>query len=372
MEEEEKTPKVEKETNENQKEQKYQVFISDIPRGTTEDIMQNELQKYVKIKEISIAKNKKTGETKGYGFATLYSKEDLYALIDLKETPIFVDNITHKKFAIKLSIADPKNCLYISKIPKKITQLEIENSLLKFGKIEFEKFELSTTSSLESKGFGWVTYSTHEIAMNAFRNLKNKLMIEDTKIQVNFAESRVIDERIMNTIKVLYVKNLPESIQELQMIQLFGGIDIIEKAIIPFDKGTFKPQGHAFVHYKDRKDAMKYLNEMNGYKIDGKKIVVELSIPQSIVKSKKKSNEKKVKKGKQDQPIMIPQYVPMPFVMPIPFPYAPIQQGNVDNSNIFQMQQQQQQLYNFMYQQQFMQQQNEKKNKKENKKFHPY
>jgi RNA recognition motif-containing protein len=60
-------------------------------------MLKQELEKQVNIKQITIAKTKNTGASKGFGFATLNSKEDLYKLIDLKETPIFVDCITHKK-----------------------------------------------------------------------------------------------------------------------------------------------------------------------------------------------------------------------------------------------------------------------------------
>jgi RNA recognition motif-containing protein len=241
---------------------------------------------------------------------------------------------------------------------------------------------LATTSSLESKGFGWVTYSTHEVAIEALKNLKHKLKINDVKIQVNIAESRVIDERQMDNVKVLYVKNLPNSIQELQMIQLFGGIDVVEKAIIPFDKVTYQPQGHAFIHFKERKDALKALNELNGTIIDGKKILVELSIPQSIVQSKKKTTktnpttQKVQQPSTQQQTFVIPQFLPVPYIMQIPF--YPTFNGfmNPIPMNFTQQQQQQQQILQFMYQQNPVQQEtpkeNEKKRKHKSKKYLPY
>jgi len=78
----------------------FGIFISDIARGVTDQMLKEEFQKYGDVVEAVVVKNKHSGETKGYGFVKFASINDVRAAIDSNNPPIFKDSTTGKSIVI--------------------------------------------------------------------------------------------------------------------------------------------------------------------------------------------------------------------------------------------------------------------------------
>lgn len=89
----------------------------------------------------------------------------------------------------------------------------------------------------------------------------------------------------MATVKVLYVKNLKESVTEEKLQELFSPYGEIEK--------IKKLRDYAFIHYKERQPAIDAMEALKGTSIDDVEVEISLAKPQSENKSKKKITTKR-------------------------------------------------------------------------------
>lgn len=72
----------------------------------------------------------------------------------------------------------------------------------------------------------------------------------------------------------LYVGCLPHSVDENKLVELFSPIGQICESKVIRDKNTGLSRGYGFVRYFDHMKATMAVTQMNGYKIDGKMLVV--------------------------------------------------------------------------------------------------
>ncbi len=77
----------------------------------------------------------------------------------------------------------------------------------------------------------------------------------------------------------LYVGNLPYTVSDEQLGEMFAGIGEIEEAKVITDKFSGRSKGFGFVTMKDEKDAEKAVKEMNDKEIEGRKVVVNVARP---------------------------------------------------------------------------------------------
>jgi len=77
----------------------------------------------------------------------------------------------------------------------------------------------------------------------------------------------------------LYVGNLPFSMTEEQLEQLFGEKGKVVSVAMPIDRETGRKRGFAFIEMESKEDADAAIQHFNGETIDGRKIVVNESRP---------------------------------------------------------------------------------------------
>jgi RNA recognition motif-containing protein len=93
-------------------------------------------------------------------------------------------------------------------------------------------------------------------------------------IAVDWAEPEPeVDDDVMNTVKVLYVRNLMLNTSEEQIKNHF------EKLKANSVERVKKMKDFAFVHFKEREDALNAMKQLNGSKIDDAIIEITLSKP---------------------------------------------------------------------------------------------
>lgn len=79
--------------------------------------------------------------------------------------------------------------------------------------------------------------------------------------------------------KRIYVGNLPWSVTQEKLNELFSPFGEIEEALVIANKYTGRSRGFGFVTYKNDADADKAMGDMNEKEIEGRKLVVKLARP---------------------------------------------------------------------------------------------
>ena len=79
--------------------------------------------------------------------------------------------------------------------------------------------------------------------------------------------------------KKLFVGNLPWSVDDQKLKELFSSYGDIEEAVTIKDRFSKRSKGFGFVTFANDKDATKAESEMNGKSIDGREIKVNEAKP---------------------------------------------------------------------------------------------
>lgn len=77
----------------------------------------------------------------------------------------------------------------------------------------------------------------------------------------------------------LYIGNLPFSIDDDGLKELFSSYGEVEEATIIQNKFSGRSKGFGFVTFKNDEDAKKAISEMNEKEVEGRKIVVNEAKP---------------------------------------------------------------------------------------------
>jgi hypothetical protein len=73
----------------------------------------------------------------------------------------------------------------------------------------------------------------------------------------------------------LYVGNLPYSVTELDLRDLFSGLGTVTDAKIVTDRETGRPRGFGFVEMSTEDEARKAIEELNGRDVQGRQVAVK-------------------------------------------------------------------------------------------------
>lgn len=77
----------------------------------------------------------------------------------------------------------------------------------------------------------------------------------------------------------IYVGNLPFSVDDAKLREIFQSFGEIEEAIVISDRRSGRSKGFGFVTFKDDDSANKAISEMNDNEIEGRKLKVNEAKP---------------------------------------------------------------------------------------------
>ena len=80
--------------------------------------------------------------------------------------------------------------------------------------------------------------------------------------------------------KKLYVGNLPYSVDDAQLAEMFAEFGTVESAAAITDRQTGRSKGFGFVEFSDEKEAQAAMAEMNGKELEGRALKVAEARPQ--------------------------------------------------------------------------------------------
>lgn len=248
-----------------------EAFIGKIPRDCFEDEIVPLLERVGPIYEFRLMMEY-SGYNRGYGFVMYTSREDA------KRCVAELNNYEIRKGRMMGVCRSVDNCrLFVGGIPKNKKREEI---LYEMKKVTEDVVNVivypSAHDKTKNRGFAFVQYTNHRAAAIARRKLiPNRTQLFGQPIAVDWAEPEPeVDEDVMATVKVLYVRNLMLSTTEERIKEEFEKVTR-EGAI----ERVKKMKDFAFVHFKEREDALSSIQTMSGAQIDGSHIEVSLSKP---------------------------------------------------------------------------------------------
>lgn len=81
--------------------------------------------------------------------------------------------------------------------------------------------------------------------------------------------------------KRLYVGNLPWSVNNDSLAQLFSKYSSVASATVITDRETGRSRGFGFIEFSDDAEGLKAIEEMNDFEVEDRKLVVNEARPRA-------------------------------------------------------------------------------------------
>ncbi|XP_060772538.1 RNA-binding protein 47 isoform X3 [Neoarius graeffei] len=247
-----------------------EIFVGKIPRDVYEDELVPVFESVGRIYEMRLMMDF-DGKNRGYAFVMYTQKHEA------KRAVRELNNYEVRPGRLLGVCSSVDNCrLFIGGIPKTKKREEIleEVSKVTEGVLDVIVYA-SAADKMKNRGFAFVEYESHRAAAMARRKLMpGRIQLWGHQIAVDWAEPEIdVDEDIMETVKILYVRNLMIETSEESLRKIFS----------QFNPGCVervkKIRDYAFVHFTSRDDAVVAMDNLNGTEIEGSCIEVTLAKP---------------------------------------------------------------------------------------------
>merc|ERR1712226_903588 len=248
-----------------------QIFIGKLPRDMYEDELVPLFEPHGTLYDLRIMVDPFTGLNKGFAFCTYTTKEGALAAVKNMDKKEVRDG---RKLGVCLSQAN--NRLFVGSIPKSKTKKLIYDELA--AQVEHLSdviVYISSEDKTKNRGFAFLEFESHKDASLARRRLMSGRIKVFGNITptVDWADPiHEPDEEVMGKVKVVYVRNLSPAIDDVKLNELFKQYGSVEK--------VKKIKDYAFIHFVNRDDAMRAIEELDGQELDDLKIEVSLAKPQ--------------------------------------------------------------------------------------------
>ncbi|XP_034438531.1 RNA-binding protein 47 isoform X6 [Hippoglossus hippoglossus] len=272
-----------------------EIFVGKIPRDVYEDELVPVFESVGRIYEMRLMMDF-DGKNRGYAFVMYTEKHEA------KRAVRELNNYEVRPGRLLGVCSSVDNCrLFIGGIPKTKKREEIleEVSKVTEGVLDVIVYA-SAADKMKNRGFAFVEYESHRAAAMARRKLMpGRIQLWGHQIAVDWAEPEIdVDEDVMETVKILYVRNLMMETSEETIRQVFsqwnpGCVERVKKI-----------RDYAFVHFTSRDDAVLAMDHLNGTEVEGSCIEVTLAKP---VDKEQYSRQKASKGGVPATPEAVPQ-----------------------------------------------------------------
>lgn len=253
-----------------------EVFVGKIPKDIYEDELIPLFEKCGKIWDLRLMMDPMSGQNRGFAFVTFCDPDG--AIEATKQ----LDNYEIKKGkSLKVNISVPNLRLFVGNIPKSKSKEEIYDEFIKLtAGLNDVIIYSSPNENKKNRGFCFLEYESHKTASLAKRRLgSGRVKVWGCDIIVDWADPQEEpDQETMSKVKVLYVRNLTNDVTEDKLKELFEPFGKVER--------VKKIKDYAFVHYDDRDNALRAMNELNGKDVNGTAMEVSLAKPPSDKKKK--------------------------------------------------------------------------------------
>ncbi|XP_011808892.1 PREDICTED: heterogeneous nuclear ribonucleoprotein Q isoform X1 [Mandrillus leucophaeus] len=270
-----------------------EIFVGKIPRDLFEDELVPLFEKAGPIWDLRLMMDPLTGLNRGYAFVTFCTKEAAQEAVKLYNNH---EIRSGKHIGVCISVAN--NRLFVGSIPKSKTKEQI---LEEFSKVTGLAEGLTDVilyhqpdDKKKNRGFCFLEYEDHKTAAQARRRLMSgKVKVWGNVGTVEWADPiEDPDPEVMAKVKVLFVRNLANTVTE----------EILEKAFSQFGKleRVKKLKDYAFIHFDERDGAVKAMEEMNGKDLEGENIEIVFAKPPDQKRKERKAQRQAAKNQMYD------------------------------------------------------------------------
>ncbi|XP_053990715.1 ELAV-like protein 2 isoform X5 [Hylaeus anthracinus] len=172
-----------------QEESKTNLIVNYLPQSMTQDEIRSLFASIGEVESCKLIRDKLTGQSLGYGFVNYHRPEDAEKAINT------LNGLRLQTKTIKVSYARPSSeaikgaNLYVSGLPKNMTQQDLENLFSPYGRIITSRILCDNITGL-SKGVGFIRFDQRVEAERAIQELNGTIPKGSTEpITVKFANN---------------------------------------------------------------------------------------------------------------------------------------------------------------------------------------
>ncbi|XP_067097363.1 heterogeneous nuclear ribonucleoprotein Q isoform X4 [Osmerus mordax] len=262
-----------------------EIFVGKIPRDLFEDELVPLFEKAGPIWDLRLMMDPLSGLNRGYAFVTFCTKEAAQEAVKLCNNNEIRPG---KHIGVCISVAN--NRLFVGSIPKSKTKEQIVEEFAKVTEgLNDVILYHQPDDKRKNRGFCFLEYEDHKTAAQARRRLMSgKVKVWGNVVTVEWADPiEDPDPDVMAKVKVLFVRNLANSVTEEILEQTFSQFGKLER--------VKKLKDYAFIHFEEREGAVKALDEMNGKDLEGEHIEIVFAKPPDQKRKERKAQRQAAK-----------------------------------------------------------------------------
>jgi len=252
------------------------LYVGDLSPDVTEAMLFEKFSQTGPVLSIRVCRDLVTRRSLGYAYVNFQQPADAERAIDTMN----YDPIKGRPCRIMWSQRDPTlrrsgvGNIFIKNLDKNIDNKGLYDTFSAFGNILSCKIAVDGKGM--SRGYGFVHYETKEAAQEAIAKV-NGMMLNDKKVFVGeFMSKRERMEKLgdqAKQFKNVFIKNFGDCLNNTQLREMFEKFGAITSFVVMTEE-TGKSKGFGFVAFESHEAADQAVSELNGYDIDGRKIVV--------------------------------------------------------------------------------------------------
>ncbi|ENN74149.1 hypothetical protein YQE_09122, partial [Dendroctonus ponderosae] len=311
-----------------QEESKTNLIVNYLPQTMTQEEIRSLFSSIGEVESCKLIRDKVTGQSLGYGFVNYHRPEDAEKAINT------LNGLRLQNKTIKVSYARPSSeaikgaNLYVSGLPKNMTQQDLEALFSPFGRIITSRILCDNITGL-SKGVGFIRFDQRMEAERAIQELNGTIPKGSTEpITVKFANnpsnnnkaipplaayltpqatrrfagpihhptgrfrySPLAGDLLANSMLpgnamngsgwCIFVYNLAPETEENVLWQLFGPFGAVQSVKVIRDLQTNKCKGFGFVTMTNYDEAVVAIQSLNGYTLGNRVLQVSFKTNKS-------------------------------------------------------------------------------------------
>ncbi|CAD8056705.1 unnamed protein product [Paramecium sonneborni] len=252
------------------------IFIKHLPKELSANDVINLIPDCGAL-ECRIVKDKNQ-VSKGFGYIDFTNDEDAQKAVNILNNKMVAGEKLYAAISKPPKLyQDDKLTLYIDNLPYSITEQQL---IAKAGE-GVKQIRIVKDSQGKPRGYAYIEYNEEQYKLKGLEQLNQDPYIDGRKYFVKLSDSlEKIKQNYQNN--SIIIKNLPFKIREIEIRQIFDGMNIISIEIPKNEQG--KPKGFAFVEFEKQKH-LKMALELNGIEFKSRRLEIQ--------KREKKMNKKK-------------------------------------------------------------------------------